>query len=131
MLATITALYGSLTALLLVAVSFRVVKIRRAEGIGLGDSGNKELLHAMRVQANLAEYAPITLLLLLFLELNLLGRLWLHVFGIVFILARLIHLWGFGGATGYSFGRFFGTFLTFSNIIAMALTNAFLLLRMV
>lgn len=129
MLATVTALYGALTALLIIALSLRVVKLRRAQGIGLGDGGNKEILHAMRVQANLVEYAPIALLLLLFLELNLLARPWLHLFGVVFIVARLIHVWGFGGSSGTSVGRVLGTLLTWLTIIAMAITNGFLLLQ--
>ncbi|NNF17995.1 MAG: MAPEG family protein, partial [Gammaproteobacteria bacterium] len=95
----------------------------------LGDGGNKDILHAMRLQANLVEYAPISLLLLLFLELNLLTRLWLHVFGLIFLVARLLHVWGFGRRSGVSTGRVLGTMLTWLNIIAMAVINAFLLLQ--
>ena len=66
MLAVVTALYGALTALLMIITALGVVKVRRKEQIALGDGGSAQLTQAMRIQANLAEYAPISLLLLLF-----------------------------------------------------------------
>ncbi|MEM7082159.1 MAG: MAPEG family protein [Pseudomonadota bacterium] len=131
MLALVTALYGSLAALLIVITALGVVKVRRREGIGLDNGGNKSLTHAMRIHANLVEYAPISVLLLLFLELNQAETVWLHTFGIVFLFARVIHLWGFSSNHGYSHGRFLGTLITLLNIIAMSLANVFLLLRTV
>lgn len=131
MLALVTALYGALIGLLTIVTAFSVVKVRRRAGIGLGDGGNAELTQKMRVHANLTEYAPISLLLLLFLELNQAETLWLHVFGTVLVLARVLHAWGFSGKPGYSRGRFLGTLLTLLNILVMALANVFLLLRTV
>ena len=76
MLALVTALYGALIALLMVVTAFGVVKVRRAESIVLGSGGSAVLEQKMRVHANLTEYAPISLLLLLFLELNQAETLW-------------------------------------------------------
>lgn len=131
MLAIVTAVYASIIALLLIALSLNVVKIRRAEGVGLSHGDNEQLKQAMRLQANLVEYAPIALLLLLFLELNQASHALLHAFGILFVIARILHIWGFGTSTGYSHGRFFGTLTTMMLIIAMALANVFLLLTTV
>ncbi len=131
MLALVTALYGALIGLLTIVTAFGVVKVRRKAGIGLGDGGNAELTQKMRVHANLTEYAPISLLLLLFLELNQAKTLWLHVFGTVLVLARVLHAWGFSHKSGYSKGRFVGTLMTMLNIVLMALANVFLLLRTV
>lgn len=131
MLALVTALYGALIALLTVVTAFGVVKVRRNLQIGLGDGGNAELSQKMRVHANLTEYAPISLLLLLFLELNQADTLWLHVFGTTLVIARVLHAWGLSHSSGTSRGRFLGTLMTILNLVAMSLTNVFLLLRTV
>lgn len=129
MLALVTALYGALIALLAVVTALSVIKIRRREKIGLGDGGNDELTRAMRVHANLLEYAPISLLLLLFLELNQADTLLLHVCGSVLVVSRVLHVWGFSRKSNASFGRVYGTLATMLNIVVMALANAFLVLR--
>lgn len=131
MLALVTAVYGSLIALLMLIAAFSVVKLRRTRKVGLGDGGDEQIAQAMRVHANIAEYAPISLLLLLFLELNQASNLWLHVFGSVLVIARALHIWGFSRHKNYSHGRFVGTLLTWLNIVAMALANVFLVLRTV
>ncbi len=131
MLAVVTALYGALTALLMIITALGVVKVRRKEKIALGDGGSAQLTQAMRVNANLAEYAPISLLLLLFLELNQADSVLLHTFGIVFLIARVLHVWGFSNKPGYSRGRYFGTLMTILNITVMSLVNVFLILRTV
>ncbi len=131
MLAVVTALYGALTALLMIVTALRVVRTRRKEKIGLGDGGNPELTHAMRIHANLTEYAPISLLLLLFLELNQGDSTLLHAFGIAFLVGRVLHVWGFSSKTGYSHGRFYGTLITMLNLVFMSLANVFLILRTV
>lgn len=131
MLALVTALYGSIIAILMLITAFSVVKLRRTRAVGLGDGGDAEIAQAMRVHANLTEYAPISLLLLLFLELNQAGTQILHVFGVILVLARAMHAWGFSNHKNYSHGRFFGTLLTWLNIIAMSMMNVFLVLRTV
>ncbi|MFK8031689.1 MAG: MAPEG family protein [Gammaproteobacteria bacterium] len=129
MLAIITALYGAFIALLAVVTALSVVKIRRREKIGLGDGGNAELVQAMRVHANLLEYAPISLLLLLFLELNQADTMLLHVCGTVLVVSRAMHVWGFSRKPIVSVGRVYGTLATLINIVVMSLANAFLVLR--
>jgi len=36
----VTGFYASLTGLLIIALAYRVVKLRRSQKIGLGDGGN-------------------------------------------------------------------------------------------
>ena len=47
----VTALYAGLLGLMLIFLSWRVVRLRRGEKVGMGDGGNKELARAIRVQA--------------------------------------------------------------------------------
>lgn len=119
----ITALYASLFGLLLIALSLRVVAQRRASNVGLGDQGVEPLSLAIRAQANLVEYVPMTLILLLLLELNG-GREWvLHALGSALLVARLLHAWGLSHSQGVSFGRFYGTLVTWLVLVSAAVLN--------
>lgn len=119
----ITPLYAGLIGLLLVALSLRVALTRRKERIGIGDNGNKRLSRAIRVQANLVEYAPMALLLMLLAEMQNVSAVVLHSFGIALVLARLGHAWGLSGSIGVTPGRFIGTLVTFGVIVGLATVN--------
>ncbi|WP_028767383.1 MAPEG family protein [Shewanella fidelis] len=122
----ISGLYISLTALLTVLLTYRVIKLRRTHKIGIGSAGNEALTIAQRVHGNLLENAPIALLLLVVAELNGSNSLMLHVFGGVWILARLLHAIGLTrGQGGYHIGRFWGMILTWCVIVGLALVNLF------
>ena len=65
---TIVSIYASLLAFLFVYLSIRTIRLRRSLGIALGHEENPDMLRAMRVQANCAEYVPIALLLIFLVE---------------------------------------------------------------
>ena len=73
----VTGFYASLTGLLIIALAYRVVKLRRSQKIGLGDGGNNALALANRVHANLIENAPIVLILMLVAEAGGLAHFYL------------------------------------------------------
>ncbi len=120
---TITALYASLAGLLLLFLSFRVVRWRRKLSVGLGDGGQENLLRAQRTQANFIEYVPIALILLAVAESQGLPGWLLQTAGAILVLARLLHAWGLSQSSGRSFGRFWGTLLTWVVILALSLAN--------
>ncbi len=122
---TITALYASLAGLLLLFLSFRVVRWRRKLSVGLGDGGQENLLRAQRAQANFTEYVPIALILLAVAESQVLTGWLLHTAGAVLLLARLLHAWGLSQSSGRSFGRYWGTLLTWVVILALSLANIY------
>ncbi|MCL1140615.1 MAPEG family protein [Shewanella pneumatophori] len=122
----ISGLYISLTALLTVLLTYRVIKLRRTHKIGIGSAGNESLTLAQRVHGNLLENAPIALLLLVVTELNGSNSIMLHAFGCVWIIARVLHAIGLTqGKGGYHIGRFWGMILTWSVIVGLALVNLF------
>ncbi|MGI9264820.1 MAG: MAPEG family protein [Gammaproteobacteria bacterium] len=124
----ITALYIALTAFLFIALSYKATKQRRHSKIGLGVGDNEALERAVRVHANLAEYAPIALLLMLAYELNN-GAAWLlHLTGAVFVISRVLHAQGLASTRGTSFGRFYGVLGTWSIILILATANIWQLL---
>ncbi len=125
---TITALYASLAGLLLLFLSFRVVRWRRKLSVGLGDGGQESLLRAQRAQANFIEYVPIALILLAAAESQGLAGWLLQTAGAILMLARLLHAWGLSQSSGRSFGRYWGTLLTWVVILALSLANIYGLL---
>jgi uncharacterized membrane protein YecN with MAPEG domain len=87
----ITALYAALSALLLVKLAREVISERRSAQVALGDGNNPQLLAAIRIHANAAEYIPIALLLMLLLEFNQAPNWLIHLSGIVLLISRLLH----------------------------------------
>jgi uncharacterized membrane protein YecN with MAPEG domain len=90
----ITSLYAALLALLIVWLSLRVIKLRQAKKVGLGDGGEVELQIAIRAQGNATEYVPISLILLVLLELNKAHIALVHCGGIAILAGRLLHARG-------------------------------------
>jgi uncharacterized protein len=90
----ITSLYASLAVLLIVRLSLSVIKLRRKNRISVGDGGIEELQLAIRTHANAVEYIPVTLLLLLTLELNGAPKILIHLLGVTLITGRIFHAMG-------------------------------------
>jgi hypothetical protein len=90
----ISALYVVLAAILLIKLSFDVVRLRMQYRIATGDGGSYELQTAIRVHGNAVEYLPIGCLLLLFMEMNGAAIWTVHACGILLILGRLFHYYG-------------------------------------
>jgi uncharacterized membrane protein YecN with MAPEG domain len=90
----ILPLYAALLALLFVALSVRIVRLRHGLRIAIGDAGDKQMLRAMRVQANFSEYVPLCLLLLYLLEAQGAAAWSLHVLGACLLVGRLVHAFG-------------------------------------
>jgi uncharacterized membrane protein YecN with MAPEG domain len=89
-----TPLYAAILAFLFVALSFRVILLRRALGVAIGNGRTDELVRAARVHANFSEYVPLTLLLMYFLESGTNIGIGLHILGCALIAGRLIHAYG-------------------------------------
>ncbi|MEJ2141848.1 MAG: MAPEG family protein [Gammaproteobacteria bacterium] len=90
----ISVIYISFFALLIVRLSWNVVRLRRQKRIALGDGGDKELQKAIGAMENASEYIPITMLLLAAVEING-APLWLvHVLGVIFMIGRFMHAYG-------------------------------------
>lgn len=126
-LVPVTTLYASLCALLLLGLSYRVVRFRQTLKVNLGDAGNPELERAIRVQGNFVEYVPTILFLLLLAELNHLPVWLLHVAGSVLFIARVMHAWGLASKNGPSFGRYYGILFTWVTLLALAIGNLVLM----
>jgi uncharacterized protein len=126
---SITLLYASLNAVLLLVLAVGVVKVRMKHNIPLGDGGNREMLRVMRIHGNAAEYMPMFLILLLLLELSQAPALLLHSLGGVFFVGRMLHVYGLKKKIGRSPGRFNGTTFTWASIIVAAIVCLYYYVR--
>lgn len=132
MIPSITLLIAGLHGLLLFALLLPIVRLRRGRKVGLGDGGDRQLLRRIRVHANFVEYVPMLLVLLALLELGGLDRRVVVALGGVLFVGRLLHAQGLGRSEGKSFGRFWGTLLTWfvllsGSVLAIALSASRLL----
>ena len=117
----ITSIYTSLAALLIVRLTLSVIKLRRKNRISVGDGGNEELQLAIRTHANAVEYIPITLLLLLTLELNGAPKILIHILGSTLLIGRIFHAMGLPAKNLQK--RVLGMQITIYLLIALAILN--------
>jgi uncharacterized protein len=109
----IVALYVGLNALLLLVLAYNVGSRRGAQDqLQPGDMGDATLVRAIRAHGNYAEYAPLVLLLLLVLALLGFQPLWLHAYGAIFTLGRVIGAIGMMRAKHPNILRFTGNLMT-------------------
>lgn len=117
----VTPLYAALLGLMFVALSVRTIRLRRRYRVAIGDGRNTLLQRAMRVNANFAEYVPLTLLLIWFVELHDGPRLHVHALGIALLCGRVLHAWGVSQEKENFRYRTAGMMLTFSVLITSSL----------
>lgn len=116
-----TPLYAALLALIFVALSIRTIRLRRRYRVGVGDGSHAELQRAARVHANFAEYVPLALLLIYFVETGGGPLLLTHTLAIALLCGRLLHAWGVSQVRENYRYRTVGMVLTFSVILAACL----------
>lgn len=119
----VTALYASLTSLLLLVFALRISLLRRELKVNLGDGGHPRLQRAIRVHGNAVEWTLPALLLLLVAELNHAPLIFLHGCGAALFVARIAHGVGLSRVAGTSAGRAGGTLVTWIVIGALSAWN--------
>jgi uncharacterized membrane protein YecN with MAPEG domain len=124
---SVTPIYASIIALLILSLAYRVVQLRNSEGVALGDGGNKKLIRAMAAHSHALENAPIALFLMLLLEANGFRPIWLHGMGMALVASRLLHMYGQSRHSARSFGRYWGTVINWLLIVLMAVLNLLVL----
>ena len=123
MMIAITPLYAGLIALLFIFLSVRVIKVRKNDKISLGDGGNSNMSYRIRAHANLAEYAPLALILLAMSEMQG-APLWVvHALGLMLLIGRVMHGWAMSQAPQNLRFRVYGMMLTLIMITLTALAN--------
>jgi uncharacterized protein len=117
----IVAIYAALLGLLVIALSARVVGYRRAHKIGIGLRDDKDLERRVRVHANAIENVPIALIVIAFFEQGGAPGWSIHALGGALFLARIGHAYGLNKTVRTSWGRMFGTLVTWIVIVVASL----------
>src|SRR3979409_1659845 len=115
----ITPLYAGVLALLFLVLSWRVVEFRQ-RGIPLGDGGDPAMLRRIRGHGNFAEYVPLILVMMGFLEIGRTSFYVVHALGIGLLASRLLHGYALSFTDRFRFGRTWGAGLTFTVLGACA-----------
>lgn len=122
----IVAVYAALFALMFVFLSLRTIRLRQRYRIAVGDAGNEELLRAMRVHGNFAEYVPFALLLLYLVEVGGARPAIVHTLAATLLLGRLAHAFGVSQLREELRFRRVGMILTFAVMLSSACILLFL-----
>ena len=104
-----------------VALSVRTLRLRRQLRIAVGDKGDEQMLRAMRVHANFAEYVPLSLLLVYMFEARSGTSVLIHALCICLIVGRLSHAYGLSRVDEDYRYRVFGMSMTFTALVVSAL----------
>ena len=108
----VSGLYAAIFVLLQVIFIMKVVKLRWAKEISLGDGGDEELNRRVRGHANFIETVPMALALMVIAELSG-APLWaVHALGTLMVLARISHYYGMTTGSGHGKFRFYGMVIT-------------------
>jgi uncharacterized protein len=114
----ITPFYSGIFGLFFVALSVRTLLLRRKFGIAIGSNNQPILERASRVHSNFAEYVPMSLLLIYFLELKMPSDIWIHFVCIALLVGRISHAYGVSQVQEKLIYRVIGMALTFVAIIS-------------
>lgn len=116
-----TPVYAAVLGLGFVGLSFLTLGLRRKNKIALGDGGNPQLLRAIRVHSNFAEYVPMALILIYLTESIGAPIYLIHFLGVSLLIGRLSHAWGVSHENENFKFRVFGMIATFNAIIVSSL----------
>ena len=120
----ITPLYASLIAFMLIILSIRVIAARGNPAFkffALKSDDEFTLERVIRGHSNLIEYAPIFLILLYLFEITEFNSFYIHVFGIIFCIGRLMHGYCFAFTKKNMTLRVGGTALTLGSILSISI----------
>lgn len=118
----VTPIYAALLGLLLILLSFRVIRVRRRVRVAVGTGDNPELLRATRVHGNFVEYVPLALLLIWMLEAQGTSSVFIHVLGLALLMGRCVHAYGVSQTVENLKLRISGMLMTFSVLMVSALS---------
>lgn len=116
---TLAAVCGGLILLLL---TWQVIKLRRKDGVVLGDNDDRVLTKAIRGQANAAEQIPMAVVMLGLAELQGAPSMLLGVLAVTLIVGRGLHgiYFAVNGLTWRL--RFYGMLMTLTAQLGLIIT---------
>jgi uncharacterized protein len=123
MTVSVTLLYACLVGLVGLILGGLAGRTRSEANVSLGDGGRKDLLEAMRRQANWVENVPYAIILMALIEFNGANKTWLHVLGLILLASRIVHPFGLDADVMLKPARLVGAAGTFLVTLAAILTG--------
>ena len=124
----VSSVYAAVLGLLAALLTVRVIMARVKTGIQAGDGGNAQLAQAIRAHANLAEQAPLALVLIVLAEAAGVPAGLVHGLGSVLVIGRLSNAWGLSRSLGPTPPRQAGAGLT---VLVVTAASALILFRLI
>lgn len=121
MTAPITTFYAGIIGLLLLTLSYHVVRNRWRAGVSLGAGEDRDLERAIRAHGNLIEYAPLILLLMALVEAGGASPWLIHGCGGLLVVSRVLHAAGLAGRRSVSPQRKWGVAGTWVVLLVISL----------
>lgn len=90
----ITSLYAAILALMLIALTYYVIKGRANTGVSILHGGDMALATRIRQHGNFVEFVPMALIVMALAELGGANATALNVAGILLVLARIVQPFG-------------------------------------
>ena len=90
----VTAFVAAICAIMLLITAIDTVRHRMRAKVAFGDNSDQGIISASRSHGNLAEHAPIVILLLAFLEMSRANHMALMAIGALFLAGRVAHIIG-------------------------------------
>jgi uncharacterized protein len=90
----VTAFTAAICALMLLILAIDTVRHRVRVKAPFGDANDAKLVSAIRSHGNLAEHAPIVLIMIGLLELSRANHMMLMAVGALFLFGRVAHIFG-------------------------------------
>jgi uncharacterized protein len=119
------ALWTGLNLVLLLALSVRVVRLRRKHRVEIGDGDRTDLALAVRAFGNATEYVPAAIGAIAVLALVGAPVLLVHAAGLLLFAGRLSHAFGLSRSGEASLPRAVGIVLTWLAYILTAVALIF------
>jgi len=113
----VTPLFAAILAIVYICLSVGVIKQRLGKNISIGSAGDTELEKVMRIHANFAEYVPISLILMWFIEIITYSSSLVFILGCVLLVSRLAHVIGLNDTANKMMYRRVGMIGTFAVIL--------------
>lgn len=113
--------YAAVFALLYVVLSLRVSMVRRSVNVSIGTGDDPRLIRAIRAHANFAEYVPLALILLGFLEMQRSSAPTLHTLCLLLLAGRVAHAVGISREPDLLPARALGMVATYLVLIVAAI----------
>lgn len=123
MVLEVTRICAGILVIVWVILMLMVIQIRSTNRVSMGDGGIPKLKTRIRAHANFVENTPFFLLILAIVELGVddIPSYILYIFGIGFVIGRIVHGIGFSGNSPSTPARIIGTTLTFIPIICLGI----------